>query len=196
MGNSPKYIDCLDCLLRLTVISFFEVECLSLMCCLNQLQGLLYHTQKGKVQHKGHSTNISFGEFTFCTTEDVLSLGTVLLVLPSDDQALRTSWLEIMPVHSGEGVYESLDKIEPPFNFRYHTSRRGNSNLSQCHNFLGIQQNVMDSFYMFYNVSNYQNFHINPVNHICPLCEDCEKQCSYQMKGLDIYLMIHNFPFC
>ena len=50
---------------------------------------------------------ISFGELTCCTAADVLSLVTVL-VLPS---ALHTSWLDIMTAHSGEGVYESLNKI-------------------------------------------------------------------------------------
>ena len=60
----------------------------------------------------------------------------------------------------------------------------------------GVQLNLMDSFYKFYDASNYQKFHIDLMNHICPLCEDCDKQCSYVMKGFDIYLVIHNFPFC
>ena len=102
---------------------------------------------------QGSALDISFGELTCCTAADVLSLGTVL-VLPSCDQALHTSWLDIMTVHSGEGVYESLNKIEPPLivtgydSFssllllfqladRYQTSRWGNNNLSLCHDFWG-----------------------------------------------------------
>ena len=79
---------------------------------------------------------------------------------------------------------------------RYQTSRWGNNNLFLCCDFWGVQLNLMDSFYKFYDASNYQKFHIDLMNHICPLCEDCDKQCSYGMKGFDIYLVIHNFPFC